>query len=194
MGRYTDGDRRALIGMCPCLGSEGSKLDLRSDPNSLYNCIGYAMGMTDVCVALRHPQGLFWCWWPPTVPRTLNPQSLVAAFEYLGFEVCADGKVEADYDKVALYEKNGEWQHAAIIEEDDLYHSKMGVWWDVVHRGGDLFHDDAYGDIYAYMKRPVADRWMTQARKPDVSYMRTPNHVFAVMKKETVGYGYVQIA
>ena len=194
MGRYTDGDRRALIGMCPCLGSAGSKLDLRSDPNSLYNCIGYAMGMMDVCVALRHPQGLFWCWWPPTVPRTLNPQSLVAAFEYLGFEVCADGKVEADYDKVALYEKNGEWQHAAIIEEDDLYHSKMGVWWDVVHRGGDLFHDDGYGDIYAYMRRPVADRWKTQARKPVVSYMRTPNHVFAVMKKGTVGYGYVQIA
>lgn len=193
MGRYTDGDRQALIGMCPCLGCDGSKLDLRSDPNSLYNCIGYAMGMMDVCVALRHPQKLNWCWWPPTAPRTLDPQSLIAAFEYFGFVVCDNRLVEDGFDKVALYQKNGEWQHAAVIEEDDLYHSKMGVWWDVVHRSGDLFHDDAYGDIYAYMKRPINDRWMTQDRRPQVGIMHTPNHDFAVMHKDGVGYGYLMI-
>lgn len=194
MGRYTDGDRRALIGMCPCLGTDGSKWELTSDPDPLLNCIGFAMGMDNVCVALDHPYGLFWCWWPPGVPRTLEPQSLVSAFEYLGFSVCPDGEIEADFDKVALYQKNGQWQHAAIIESKDQYHSKMGVWWDIVHRGGDLFHDDSYGDIYKYMKRPIVDRWKTQALKPEVSYMRTPHHVFAVMKKDTVGYGYVQIA
>ena len=194
MGRYTEGDRQTLIGMCPCLGEDGSKLVLRSDPDPLYNCIGFAMGMRNVCVALVHPYGLDWCWWPPTVPPTLDPQSLIGAFEYFGFEICLDGMVEPDFDKVALYKKNGKWQHAAVIEEDDLYHSKMGVWWDVVHRGGDLFLNDSYGSIYAYMKRPVKDRWKTEDRRPDVGYMHTANHIFAVMIKDGVRYGYVQIA
>lgn len=180
--------------MCPCLGTDGSKWDLTSDPNSLYNCIGFAMGMNDVCVALVHPQKLFWCWWPPTAHPDLNPKSLIEAFEYFGFTVCPDGKIEPGYDKVALYEKDGNWQHAAIIEEENLYHSKMGVWWDIVHRGGDLFHDDSYGDIYAYMKRPIADRGLTQKLKPNVGIMRTAHHVFAVMEKDGKGYGYVQIA
>lgn len=194
MGRYTEGDRQTLIGMCPCLGTNGSKLELRSDPDPLYNCIGFAMGMQNVCVALRHPQLIDWCWWPPTAPRTLDPQSLIAAFEYFGFEVCANGTVEPDYDKVALYEKNGEWQHAAVIEEEDLYHSKMGVWWDIVHRSGDLFHDDAYGDIFAYMRRPIANRWITQDKRPTIGVMHTLHHDYAIMLKDGMRYGYVMLA
>lgn len=183
-----------MISMCPSLDTDGSMFDLKSDCDVLYNCIGFAMGLNNVCVALGHPLGLDWCWWPPTAHYDENLNSLVEAFEYFGFSVCDNGHIEEGFDKVALYEKDGKWQHAAIIEDENLYHSKMGVWWDIVHRGGDLFHDEAYGDIYKYMKRPIADRKITQEKRPDVGIMRTPHHLFAVMQKDGVRYGYVMIA
>lgn len=193
MGRYTDEEKKQMISMCPCLGNDLS-FELTSDYNPLYNCIGFAMGMTDVCVALGHPQQLPWCWWPPTAHRDLNPRSLIEAFEYFGFVDCQfNGKVEDGYDKVALYEKNGYWTHAAIVEEDNLYHSKMGIWWDIVHRGGDLFHNEAYGDIFTFMKRAKSDQRLTNERKPRIGFVKVQKSAYAIMEHEGKRYGFAQI-
>lgn len=192
MGRYSDRERDQMIGMCPSLGNDKS-FELTSDITPLYNCIGFAMGMNDVCVALGNPAGIAWNWWPPTAHFDLNPRSLVEAFEYFGFIECDNGVVEDDYDKVALYEKNGQWTHAAIIETDDLYHSKMGIMWDIVHRGGDLFHNDAYGDIFTYVKRHKSERHLTLDRKPKIGIMKAFGQTYAVMQHDGRKYGYVKI-
>lgn len=181
-----------MISMCQSLGKDTSFL-LTSDCTPLYNCIGFAMGMHDVCVALGNPANIPWCWWPPTAHFDMKPKSLVEAFEYFGFTECIDGKVEVDYDKVALYEKNGEWTHAAIVETEDLYHSKMGIWWDIVHRSGDLFHDEGYGDIFTFMKRLKSDRHITIDKKPQTGTMKALGHVYAVMQHEGKRYGFVRI-
>lgn len=182
-----------MIMMCPSLAQDMS-FDLTSNCTPFYNCIGFAMGMTDVCVALGNPAGLNWCWWPPTAHHDENPQSLVEAFEYFGFVNCEqDGHVETGFDKVALYEKNGHWTHAAIIEDENLYHSKMGIWWDIVHRGGDLFHNEMYGDIFTFMKRPITDRHITHDLKPKTGVMIASGHTYAVMNHEGRGYGHVQL-
>ena len=192
MGRYTDRERNQMISMCQSLGRDTS-FDLTSDCTPLYNCIGFAMGMRDVCVALGNPAGIAWSWWPPTAHFDMNPSSLVEAFEYFGFSTCNDGTIEVDYDKVALYSKNGEWTHAAIVETENLYHSKMGIWWDIVHRSGDLFHDEDYGDIFTFMKRHKSERHLSINKKPQTGTMKALGHVYAVMQHDGKRYGFVRV-
>lgn len=165
MGNYTDAERNSIIGWCNRLGTD-TIYDIKSDRNPLYNCIGYAMGTKHVFVALGRPDGLAWCWWPPTVPFDENPSSLVEAFKYFGFEETTIPSVELGYDKVALYEKAGKWTHAARIETHVQYHSKLGIEYDIIHSPGDVFHDVEYGDVFTYMKRPVFNRYITNQRMP----------------------------
>src|SRR4029077_12226569 len=70
---------------------------ISSPATSDYNCIAWASGDTE------H-------WWQPNVfwpipaPKTAGDiQTLVRAFQSLGFELCADGSLEMGFEKVALY-------------------------------------------------------------------------------------------
>lgn len=137
----------------------------------VYNCIAFAMGSQDIWVAAGHPQCGFYAWWPPSVNRDGNPQSLIDAFKYLGFEICDDITTEEGYDKVVLYKKLGKdgtytWTHAARVLNCNCLHSKLGACQDVYHRAGDIFEESDYGEEYAYMKRPVEKRNLTKELLP----------------------------
>ncbi len=54
-------------------------------------------------------------------------QSLQEVFAGLGFEECDDGSFEPGYQKVALYEDGGEYQHASIQMPNGAWRSKMGT-------------------------------------------------------------------
>lgn len=60
-----------------------SKFCVTSPVTAVYNCIAWAMGLNDRWVdpAIYIPGH----WWPPIPERDLNPDSLVKAFEYMGF-------------------------------------------------------------------------------------------------------------
>lgn len=188
MGNYTEAERESLRNWNDEFRRDGI-FDITSDRNPLYNCIGYAMGTMYHFVALGRPDGLPWCWWPPKATYSEAPDSLKEAFESLGFVETQDPNVENGFDKVALYEKGGKWKHAARIETDNQYHSKLGIEYDIIHRAGDVFHDVDYGDIYAYMKRPVGDRNLTQQRLPAIEAMKYNGQRYLAMVENgrTVG-------
>ena len=193
MAPYSEIDRLLLINQVSGLGKDSS-FKITSDPTPIYNCIGFAMGMKDVWVALGHPSKLPWCWWPPTAPPDENPESLVRAFEYMGFTRCPSNLIEKGFDKVALYEKNGKWTHAAKILEDNLYHSKMGEAWDIVHRSGDVFHDDDYGDVFAFMRRPIKDRDVTQKLKPSIGKAKVAGDIYIYMRHSGKVFGWTKVS
>ena len=120
------------------------------------------MGMDDRWVDCAP---LPWHWWPLTVPKVQSCAALKAAFAYLGFEDCGmDDTMDDDYDKVALYQNNGLWTHAARVIGDGIYHSKFGASYDGCHSKGGVLQKQ-YGDVYAIMRRHKADSALTEQRK-----------------------------
>lgn len=156
-------DVRQFFDLFKNLEHDGS-FDITSYPSDVYNCIAFAMGFEDRWVDFNTDEEGHW--WPPIPEKDFRPSSLIAAFEYMGFERCNDGVFEDGFDKVALYKVDEQsdpwipehWTHAARIIGSGVCHSKIGRWYDIHHRDGDVFQGSIYGNIYQYMKRPVSLR------------------------------------
>ena len=167
MAKYTEQEIGTLIGWFPQLMHDPN-FQITSDSTPAYNCIGWALGMNDMWVGLDNPTNYAWTWWPEGVPCNEHKESLIALFEYFGFTTCSDGKYEPSFDKVALYANKGGWTHAAKIVGTNELHSKIGTAWDIHHSAGNIFDDTEYGNIFAYMKRPISDRYLTDLKKPQI--------------------------
>ena len=128
----------------PRLAKEG--YTVTSDPDCVYNCIAYAAG--DRFTWWSHAYGFYW----PNASRTPRINSLVEVFEGLGFERCADASYERGFTKVALYEKNGNWRHAAVQLEDGTWSSKLGPEEDINHQTPESVTGDSYGDVHCIMR------------------------------------------
>lgn len=138
------------------------KYEPTSEPYDRYNCIAWAMRLTDRWVDIKRTAGH---WWPIHLTYTISDaskDSLIAAFKSLKFEKCSDDRDQFFYDKVALYFNpyTNCWTHAARILRNGEFHSKLGETWDIHHGSGiNLLHNpkkgaDSYGLIYQYMRRP----------------------------------------
>lgn len=126
-----------------------------------YNCIAYAMGMQDRWV--DHID-IPWHWWPP-VAKGSTVKHLIDAFRYFGFIECGmDDVIDELYDKVALYECNNEWSHAAKVVETGIYHSKFGASFDGRHSRGEVL-EAQYGNVCVIMKRLKSDSHLTEDLK-----------------------------
>ena len=121
----------------PRLAQEG--YDITSNPDRTYNCVAWAAG--DTTTWWQHFPGYRW---PATRGQHIN--SLVEVFESLGYEVCKDDTLEAGYDKIAVYAKKQQWQHAAHQHRNGRWTSKLGP-------DEGIAHDNPYsmcGDLYGY--------------------------------------------
>jgi len=120
-----------------------------SPATSLYNCIAWAAG----------DAGRWWepgRYWPVTSDRLdhgLN--TLIDAFKALGFELCEDGEVENDFEKVALFASFSEFTHAARQLPTGKWTSKLGKSLDIEHDSPRDVAGGLYGEVAAYMKRRV---------------------------------------
>lgn len=132
----------------PKLSSED--IEFVGEPTNRYNCIAYAAG--DTTKPWIHYEEHYW---PPHATRSDNIQSLVEVFAGLGFEQCQDSSVEDNYEKVALYEQQGEWQHAAIQTPNGRWRSKMGIGPVIEHRSPESLSGGMYGDATVYMRRAL---------------------------------------
>ena len=170
MAKYTQAEKDSISRIF--LDLKDDDFDITSDDTPIYNCIGFAIGFTDVWVALGHPTRIPWFWWPETVPFSSDKDALVKTFEYFGFIKCDDDQIELGWDKVALYGDDVQWLHAAKVIGPNLYHSKLGCGHDIHHKGDkDLLQrtrrpDDSYGKVYQYMKRKTEDAHITNDKKP----------------------------
>lgn len=130
-----------------------------SEPTDRYNCIAWAMRLTDRWVDLCKTSGH---WWPEyhSGNYDLTRDGLISAFESLKFTKTDSPCKEFGYDKVALYYNpyTDGWSHAARILSEEEFHSKFGNGWDAHHGKDDRLYNknnpNTYGHIYQYMKRP----------------------------------------
>lgn len=156
-GLNTEPNRESLIVAFPKLRDDRN-FAIESPATPIYNCIAFAMGTQDVWV---DASSTAWAWWPENVSRGDTPAALTQAFEALSFECCSNDAPEKNFDKVALYSKDGKWTHAAkILGSGVVYHSKFGQSFDATH-SGDSFAGSVYGDVFQFMKRPVELRSKT---------------------------------
>jgi len=81
-------------------------------------------------------------------------EALVQVFESLGYESCGrDDTLEDGYDKVALYERNGMYKHAARQLPDGKWTSKLGREEDISHDTPDCVAGTIYGRVHCIMRR-----------------------------------------
>jgi len=128
----------------------GPSLKFTSPETDAYNCIAYAAGDTN---------NFWWpdpdAYWPPDVQCEVTSEAFQKAFESLGYEMCDGPHLENGYEKIAIFEKNGEPSHAARqVPERDNWLSKLGKSVDIEHSidGMDGGH---YGNVSFYMKKPI---------------------------------------
>jgi len=130
----------------------------------LYNCIAWAAGDD------RHwwePDAAREYRWPPGVPREYRIEAYIAAFEFLGYDVCevADEALDPGHEKVAIYAKDGEVTHAARQLQTGEWTSKCGELEDITHALGGL-EGPHYGTPVVIMRRRLARS--TQDTSPKV--------------------------
>ena len=130
----------------PNLRNEG--FTVVDPPSDLYNCIAYAAG--DTSRWWDHTPRRYW---PPHATRSARIESLQEVFAGLGFAECDDGRLEAGYQKVALYEDDVEYQHASIQMPNGAWRSKMGPGPVIEHRDPESLSGGPYGNATIHMRR-----------------------------------------
>lgn len=122
-----------------------------------YNCIAFALGVTDK-----------WWWpdkrwpadseWPPHLPREDYLQetliNFIRAFETKGYRVCRSGSFKRGIEKVAIYSTpTGVPKHAARQLGRGVWKSKCGCYEDIEHKGAYVVARPAYGTVVTFMRR-----------------------------------------
>ncbi len=117
-------------------------------PSDRYNCIAYAAGDTN-----RWWDHTPRRYWPSYATRSEQIESLQEVFIGLGFEECDDSSIEPGYQKIALYEDQGAWEHASVQMPNGAWRSKMGEGPVIEHRSPGSLSGGPYGEPTVYMRR-----------------------------------------
>jgi hypothetical protein len=135
-------------------GLRGTVYRITSSPSDEYNCLAWAVGVTDA-----------WWWpvslhgkrvhWPGGVAREETIEAFCAAFGSVGYVPCDSEHPEAGFEKVAVFaDAQGTPTHAARQLPAGHWTSKLG-------RADDIEHDlralegDLYGTVVRALKRPL---------------------------------------
>ena len=128
----------------------GEDFEIVEQPSQRYNCIAYAAGDT---TEWWWPNGIVY--WPPWATLDNRMESLKEVFAGLEYEQCEDGNVEEGYEKVALYEVQGRFEHAALQMPNGRWRSKMGAGPVIEHRSPESLSGGMYGNPTVYMRRAI---------------------------------------
>ena len=138
-----------LTAAFPKLASED--FEIVEQPSEQYNCIAYAAGDTSQWWdhSPRH-------YWPAHATRSSSIENLKEVFIGLGFEQCQDSSAEDDYQKIALYEQQGVWTHAAVQTPSGRWRSKMGQGPVIEHSSPESLSSGPYGNPTITMRRTMS--------------------------------------
>jgi hypothetical protein len=128
---------------------------ITSQPSDDYNCVGWVRREYDAYIA----PGLFW---PSDVvrePRLGEPDldAFVRLFEAWGWERCDGPELEDGFLKIAIYSREGSFQHVAKQLPSGAWSSKMGEAHDLRHAELDSLNDSLfleYATANVFMKMP----------------------------------------
>ena len=133
--------------MFPNLAQSGYRVT--SPATRYYNCIAWAADDTED-----------WWWpapnayWPVAAPYEESLDAFVQAFRTLGYELCDNGDLEAECEKIALYaDTSGKPKHAARQLVSGKWTSKVGRGVDIEHNTLEALSGDLYGDVVLFLKR-----------------------------------------
>jgi hypothetical protein len=130
----------------------GANFKIRSKVDVKYNCIAWAVVREDVWIDPN--DFLDGTYWPPDVQKGMGLENLESFFNSYGYVRCDDFALEEGFMKVALYQNNNNWTHAARQLSKGVWASKMGQAEDIHHDTPSDLEGGAYGSIYLVMKRP----------------------------------------
>lgn len=133
----------------------GSEAKITSPDDWKYNCIAWAANKT----TQRWWPGASGYFWPQGVRTDSTLESFIETFQSLGYETCEDKGYEPGYEKVAIYNFNGQVKHMARQLPNGRWTSKIGDYEDIEHDLDDLTsaHKKGYGKAEQYMKRPYQE-------------------------------------
>lgn len=135
-------DLRAVF---PNLNAQNHRVTSQKDPS--YNCVAWAV--EDSSLWWDHIGGF----WPEGVTRDVSVDAYVELFQRLGFELCDNANLEPDFEKVALYEKAGEFTHVARLLNSGNWTSKLGALEDIEHSDLESLADGSYGRPLVFLRR-----------------------------------------
>jgi hypothetical protein len=130
-----------------------SEYSVESEPTDSYNCIAWAVGVTDR-----------W-WWPveeedsywPLEPEAASLEAFTRAFATRGYEPCPDDLLEGAFEKVAIYAgPSGIPTHMARQLRSGVWTSKCGGLEDITHTLEGL-EGEVYGRVTQILRRPITE-------------------------------------
>ena len=136
-------------------------IDPKSDATDEYNCISWAVW---------HQSQVIWPdvesqWaWPTALDRNESLANFEAFFALLEFSPCSDGRLEEGYEKIVLYAENGMVTHAARLQANGRWTSKLGAGVDAEHVTPEKLANSTYGSPVRFMKRAATGK----PRLPDL--------------------------
>ena len=130
-----------------------TKLVITSPRTPTYNCIAYAAGDH---TRWWWPDSIGLFYWPPIVQRVEKLPAFQQAFEALGYELAPGFDLEPNFERVAIFCREGKPTHAAKQLPTGLWSSKLGQLEDISHDFSGL-NGDSYGTAAIAMKRRRRD-------------------------------------
>lgn len=143
---------------------EGENYQITSGQTNLYNCLSWAVGVSNR-----------WIWpdeyetgaWPPQLPRNETLENFRRFFELCGFVNCENGDLNCQLEKIAIYtDDDNNVCHVARQLQDGKWTSKLGVSVDISHLTDLLICGRKYPYVSAYMARALTGE---PPRLPDLA-------------------------
>lgn len=122
---------------------------ITSPASKRYNCIAWAVGRDDVWMWPDKPPHSFW---PDDAPREVSREAFVAAFGIYGFEPSGSEALDPEFEKIAIFEREGRPTHAARQLPKGEWTSKCGKAVDISHTLESL-EGDVYGMVAVILQR-----------------------------------------
>lgn len=135
----------------PNLAATGYEKTSNRDPR--YNCVAWAAGWETHRWWEPFPKS--GQYWPTGVPEGSHVENYMRAFATVGYEPCADGKMEAGFEKIVLYQNYfGLFGHVAKQLPNGKWASKLGAGKDIVHNSVEAFNGTHWTPS-RYMRRKL---------------------------------------
>lgn len=138
-----------LVAIFPGLAADGFRET--SPSTSDYNCIAWAASRAD---QWWEPDPFLQFFWPAGIGRQYTLSAYVAAYESVGFVVCATIDFEVLFEKIVIFaDANGVPKHAARQLENGKWTSKLGRDVDIEHATPAALSGVHYGQPVCFMRK-----------------------------------------
>lgn len=146
-------NRKFIVSLLPNLNGD-LNWRISSPTDNTYNCIAWAC-IQDSIIYWPHDKPKDGVTWPYGLPLNAEVETFIELFKRLTYEICDNYDFEEGFQKVVIYynEKTQLCTHAARMQLDGKWTSKLGPSFDISHSTPHSVEGDVYGIMKVIMKR-----------------------------------------